>query len=62
MIYYPIPLYKQEAFKEYVTDDFYLENTEKLCQSVFSLPIHTESENSSQEYIINKVKAFFLNL
>ena len=47
MIYYPIPLYKQEAFKEYVTDDFYLENTEKLCQSVFSLPIHTESENSS---------------
>lgn len=59
MIYYPIPLYKQEAFKHYVTDDFYHENTKSLCKSVFSLPIHTEHENSSQEYIIKKVKDFF---
>ena len=59
MIYYPVPLYKQEAFRKYVKSQFTTENVEQLCSSVFSLPIHTEHENSSQEFIINKVKEFF---
>tara|TARA_Y100001958_G_C21244627_1_gene573905 strand:- start:3578 stop:4711 length:1134 start_codon:yes stop_codon:yes gene_type:complete len=59
MIYYPVPLYKQEAFKKYVNSDFIIENVEKLCLSVFSLPIHTEIENSFQEFIIKKVQEFF---
>ena len=59
MIYYPIPLYKQEAFKKYVSDDFKLPNTEDLSKEVISLPIHTELENSNQEYIIEKVLNFF---
>jgi len=59
MIYYPIPLYKQVAFGKYVNSGFRIENIEQLCSSVLSLPIHTEYENSSQEYIINKVKEFF---
>ena len=59
MIYYPVPLYKQEAFSKNVNTGFTIENVEKLCSSVFSLPIHTEHENSSQELIINKVKEFF---
>ena len=59
MIYYPIPLYKQEAFSNYVNSDFEIPNVEQLCCSVFSLPIHTEIESSSQEYIIQKVKEFF---
>ena len=59
MIYYPVPLYKQEAFRKYVNSGFTIENIEKLCRSVFSLPIHTEYENSSQDFIINKVKEFF---
>jgi len=58
MVYYPIPLYKQEAFKKYVKKDFEISNVEKLCNSVFSLPIHTEIENSSQDYIITKIKEF----
>ena len=62
MIYYPVPLYKQEAFSKNVSIGFTIENVEKLCNSVFSLPIHTEYENSSQEFIINKVKDFFLQL
>ena len=60
MIYYPIPLYKQDAFSKYVPSDFYLKNTEKLCSCVFSLPIHTEYKNSSQDFIIKKVKDFFI--
>ena len=59
MIYYPVPLYKQEAFSDNVSSGFTIENVEQLCNSVFSLPIHTEHENSSQEFIINKVKEFF---
>ena len=59
MIYYPIPLYKQEAFSAYVNSEFKIENIEQLCNTVFSLPIHTEVENSNQEFIINKIKEFF---
>ena len=59
MIYYPVPLYKQEAFSNYVNRDFTISNVEELCNSVFSLPIHTEIENSSQEFIIQKIKEFF---
>jgi len=59
MIYYPVPLYKQEAFSKYVDDGFYIKNVEELCTTVFSLPIHTEIENSSQDFIIQKVNKFF---
>ena len=59
MIYYPVPLYKQEAFRKYVKSDFEIANVEQLCRSVFSLPIHTEIETSSQNFIIQKVKEFF---
>ncbi len=59
MIYYPIPLYKQEAFSGYVKPGFKIDNVEELCDSVFSLPIHSEIENSSQEFIIQKIKDFF---
>ncbi len=59
MIYYPIPLYKQDAFKQFVNKDFSLENTEYLAENVISLPIHTEIENSHQDYIIEMVTNFF---
>ena len=55
MIYYPIPLYKQEAFRHYTTNGFKISNVEELCSSVLSLPIHTEIENSSQDKIIREV-------
>ena len=59
MIYYPVPLYKQEAFSKYVTKNFKIDNVDELCDSVFSLPIHSEIENSYQDFIISKVKEFF---
>ena len=59
MIYYPVPLYKQEAFSSYVPVNFSIDNIEKLCNSVFSLPIHSEGENSHQDKIIEAVKSFF---
>ena len=59
MIYYPVPLYKQEAFSDYVDTRFEIPNVESLCKSVFSLPIHTEIESSNQDYIIQEVLNFF---
>ena len=59
MIYYPIPLYRQEAFRHYNTNGFKISNVEELCSSVLSLPIHTEIENSSQNKIIKEVVGFF---
>ena len=57
MIYYPLPLYKQDAFKEYFTEAK-LVNTELLCDQVLSLPIHTEMQEDVQAYIIKSVKEF----
>jgi UDP-2-acetamido-2-deoxy-ribo-hexuluronate aminotransferase len=58
-VYYPLPLYRQEAFKQYVTPDFVLPITEKLCDSVLSLPIHTEMNEELLTFITDKVKSFF---
>ncbi len=60
MIYYPIPLYDQDAFKGYYKGEK-LPTTEALCSSVLSLPIHTEMDNETLNYIINKVRDFFNN-
>lgn len=59
MIYYPVPLYKQKAFENWVAPDFNLPNTEKLCQSVLSLPIHTEMNDETLSFISGGVKEFF---
>lgn len=53
MVYYPIPLHRQKAFEQFqskaVLKDF--PNTDKLCQSVISLPMHTEMDEELQNYI-----------
>lgn len=58
MIYYPLPLYQQEAFKGYAESGYYLTNTENLCQSVLSIPIHTELNEEIQTYIISNILEF----
>jgi UDP-2-acetamido-2-deoxy-ribo-hexuluronate aminotransferase len=61
MIYYPLPLYKQEAFEQYVSSGFSLPITEQLCQEVISLPIHTEFNEEICQYIVSEIKQFFKN-
>lgn len=58
MIYYPVPLHLQKAFKDtrYKAGDFPV--TEALAESVFSLPMHTELENDQLEHITNSVLEF----
>jgi UDP-2-acetamido-2-deoxy-ribo-hexuluronate aminotransferase len=59
MIYYPLPLYKQEAFQKFVSVDFNLQVTEELCDQVLSLPIHTEMNIEHMEFICMNIKTFF---
>lgn len=57
MIYYPVPLYAQDAFRPF-TDLTHLPITEQLCQEVLSLPIHTELDSEQLNYIVESVKSF----
>ena len=58
-IYYPIPLHKQKVFSKIVDSTYNLPSTNLLSATCLSLPIHTEIENSSQDYIIEQVLNFF---
>jgi UDP-2-acetamido-2-deoxy-ribo-hexuluronate aminotransferase len=59
MIYYPVPLYAQEAFKSSAGSIDYLPVTDMLCKQVISLPIHTEMTSGIQQRIIDAVQSFF---
>ncbi|MEM6966179.1 MAG: DegT/DnrJ/EryC1/StrS family aminotransferase [Bacteroidota bacterium] len=54
-VFYPVPLYEQEAFKKFVPENLKLPVTEELCKSVISLPIHTEMNDEIQNYIAEVV-------
>lgn len=55
MIYYPIPLHEQNAYKSdrFKKVDFPI--TEKLCASVLSLPMHTEMDEEMLIYITDNL-------
>ena len=60
MIYYPVALYDQEAFKGTAANDIdFLPVTDTLCKEVISLPMHSEFTEESLAYICEGVKAFF---
>lgn len=59
MIYYPLPLQEQEAFKPITRAAEVLEKSRDCAYSVLSLPIHTEMTTEVQDVIINAIKEFF---
>lgn len=60
MIYYPMPLYKQDAYSHYWRGGELIV-TEQLCDEVMSLPIHTELTEETLAYIVKTVQLFFEN-
>lgn len=54
MIYYPIPLHWQTAYKQVVN----LPVSEDLCTRVLSLPMCPELAIEQQEYIVNNIRNF----
>ncbi len=59
MIYYPLPLHKQNAFSKISKVIGDLPNSHMLCNTVLSLPMHTEMEESQLSYIVDNIKDFF---
>ncbi|MBX2926569.1 MAG: DegT/DnrJ/EryC1/StrS family aminotransferase [Saprospiraceae bacterium] len=60
MIYYPVPLYKQQAFENSVGVNLEkMPATDYLCSVVLSLPMHTELDEKMLRYITQAVKRFF---
>lgn len=57
MIYYPVPLHFQKAYKKKNTEVFSV--TERLSRTVLSLPIHTEITREEQEFIVSSIIEFF---
>ena len=55
MIYYPIPLHFQKAFESDRNKKGNFPVTEKLCNSVISLPIHTELNEETLNFITKTV-------
>lgn len=59
MIYYPLPIHFQNAYRDlgYQKGDFPV--AESLCEEVISLPIHTEMEPDQQNHIIETLLSYF---
>lgn len=57
-VYYPIPLHRQNAYKDkrYNEKDFSVTN--QLCKEVISLPMHTELTDEMISYITDSIKEF----
>jgi len=55
MIYYPIPLHEQKAFASDRHKKGNFPVTEKLCANVLSLPMHTEMDEETLNYITKTV-------
>ncbi len=61
IIYYPIPIHLQPAYKHlgYTSDS--LVNTQKLCSEVLSLPIFPELTLNEQEYVCRIIRELLEN-
>ena len=59
MIYYPLPLHHQEAYRDMAKVAGGLENSVELSGRVLSLPMHTELTEEQLHYICKGIKAFY---
>jgi len=59
MVYYPVPIHLQKAFKDlgHSRGDFPV--SEKLSESVLSLPMHTELDEEQLKKITETIKSYF---
>ena len=57
MVYYPIPLHQQKAFKDNLRNTLY-PVAEEFKSNVLSLPMHTELNNETLSFIIKTIKEF----
>lgn len=58
MVYYPVPLHRQEAYKSDRYSDVDFPISEHLSRNVLSLPMHTELDDEQIKYIADSVLEF----
>lgn len=61
MIYYPVPLHLQKAYKSDHFSEGSFKITEELSKTVLSLPVHTEMTTEQLSYICNTIKSYPVN-
>ena len=62
MIYYPVALYDQAAFKGTAANNIdFLPNTDLLIKEVISLPMHSELDEGTIDYITGTIGEFCAN-
>ena len=59
MIYYPVPLHLQKAYRMDKVGEGSFPVTEQLSKTVLSLPIHTEMKTEELEFIVAQIKIFY---
>jgi len=59
MIYYPVPLHRQKAYKYLKLSDHNYPVTNRLSERVLSLPMHTELGDDQIDYISSRILEFF---
>lgn len=59
MIYYPLPLQEQEAFKSITRSAEDLNVAKDIAYSVLSLPVHTEMTHEIQDMVLNAITEFY---
>jgi dTDP-4-amino-4,6-dideoxygalactose transaminase len=58
MIYYPVPVHRQKAYSDWYNGED-LTITDRLCDEVISLPMHSELTEDDQIYVVNVIKEFY---
>jgi dTDP-4-amino-4,6-dideoxygalactose transaminase len=58
MVYYPLPMHRQNIFKQIARQREHLTVAEELSQSVLSLPMHTELREYEQIFIAEQIITF----
>ncbi|MGB1204267.1 MAG: DegT/DnrJ/EryC1/StrS family aminotransferase [Chitinophagales bacterium] len=61
MVYYPLPIHLQKGYQQFGYEKGSLPVSEKLCEQVISLPMHTELTKEQLAYICEKVLMFVEN-
>ena len=56
VVHYPIPLHRQKAYPEWA--GLTLPVTEKICQTILSLPISPVMANEEVQFVIEKINEF----
>jgi dTDP-4-amino-4,6-dideoxygalactose transaminase len=59
-IHYPIPLHRQPAFEKLGLDQVVLPQTDKCVEEIISLPIYPEMTENQIEFVVDRIKDFYI--